>query len=157
MARKVLLRYGHLGILWKSRGSVHARTKTLNATVNEVWRDCGLPADHTNESQYWALVCEREWRQSPGPDVDSNSIEGSSRLVNHLRRERNPRLAEREKRKVLNDAGKLLCEACEFNFAERYPGLGTNSVKFTTPDLFKKVRGSRNCQNWLFSARIVIE
>lgn len=56
----------------------------------------------------------------PDVDADSSAIEGNPRLVAHLRRERNPSLAEKKKKSVLAARGKLSCEACGFNFELKY-------------------------------------
>lgn len=59
--RTLVLDYGHLDSLWESRRVVDENA--LTHTVNQVWKDRAQPLDHTNEAQYWALVCERERRE----------------------------------------------------------------------------------------------
>ena len=134
--RRVLLSYDHLDALWISRNLVSTAIrkggavskKALTATVNRIWKQQRLRADHTNESQYWALICEGVRRQYPegplGSDVDLEAVEGEPRLVTHLRRERAPDLVAKKKAAVLKIAGRLACEACGFDFAEQYPSLG---------------------------------
>jgi predicted HNH restriction endonuclease len=53
-----------------------------------------------------------------------SSPEGRLRLVTHLRRERDSRLAKHKRAEVLRTAGKLTCEACNFDFREYYGDLG---------------------------------
>src|SRR5258708_16742575 len=42
----------------------------------------------------------------------------------HKVRERKPQLVSRKKKSVLAETGRLLCEACDFDFAETYGNLG---------------------------------
>ncbi|RPE70770.1 putative HNH restriction endonuclease [Tibeticola sediminis] len=60
------------------------------------------------------------------PDVDlpSTGTEGVSRLVSHLRRERNRAIVEAKKVATLNAKGRLCCEVCGFDFAATYGALG---------------------------------
>jgi len=60
------------------------------------------------------------------PDIDLELVatEGESRLVTHLRRERNHTLVEAKKNEVLKKAGSLKCEVCGFDFEVMYDGLG---------------------------------
>ena len=60
-------------------------------------------------------------------DIDLSDVkgkEGKGRLVQHLLRERDPRLVRAKKKTVLNAKGRLECEACDFDFSIVYPGLG---------------------------------
>jgi hypothetical protein len=70
--RRLILGYDRLDALWESRDSVKGRKNALTAAVNEVWKKRGLKTDYRNESQYWALVCERERRLVAG-DVGSEA------------------------------------------------------------------------------------
>lgn len=57
------------------------------------------------------------------PDVEQEVIlviEGRKKFISHLRRERNPEIVEAKKNKVLNETGKLACEACGFDFKQVY-------------------------------------
>lgn len=58
-------------------------------------------------------------------DVDLLEVgyEGMRRLVQHMRVERDRRLVESKKREAL-EQGRLLCEACGFDFAETYGAIG---------------------------------
>lgn len=70
------------------------------------------------------------WRDVPNPDagglvdVDEEFAEGGQEMRNHLVRERNPALVKRKRDLVLHRTGKLVCEACNFDFALRYGELG---------------------------------
>ena len=61
------------------------------------------------------------------PDVDDENLsvrEGRSRWVQHFRRERNAKIVNTKKVQVLKATGNLKCEACGFDFKERYGSLG---------------------------------
>lgn len=61
----------------------------------------------------------------PSTDVANvSATEGRELLRLHRTRERKPRLAARKKRQVLNQTGRLACEACGFDFAAEYGELG---------------------------------
>ncbi|MFN2456372.1 MAG: hypothetical protein ABR577_19420, partial [Pyrinomonadaceae bacterium] len=54
------------------------------------------------------------------PDIDLGTIkghEGLAKLVTHLKRERNPSLSKAKKRIVFEEMGRLICEACDFDFS----------------------------------------
>ncbi len=57
-------------------------------------------------------------------DSDMSASEGNSRVVSHIRRERNPKLVKAKKDEVLKKFGKLCCEVCDFDFAAKYGELG---------------------------------
>lgn len=60
---------------------------------------------------------EDVWRDvsktAPLPDIEVFSMEGSPKLVTHLRRERNPQLARTKKDQFRVRHGRLFCEACK--------------------------------------------
>lgn len=61
------------------------------------------------------------------PDVEEINLsvkEGGRKLITHFRRERNPRIVSEKKAQVLKASGKLKCEACDFDFLEKYGELG---------------------------------
>ena len=64
-------------------------------------------------------------RAAFAPDVDFSAVEGESRLLFHLRRERNVSLALAKRNLVLEQEGELVCEVCAFSSRGRYPGLGS--------------------------------
>ncbi len=57
------------------------------------------------------------------PDIEQeifSATEGRKKFVTHLRRERDPRIIKAKKDQVLNETGKLACEACGFDFKQVY-------------------------------------
>jgi hypothetical protein len=67
-------------------------------------------------------------------DLLGMAAEGSTSLVSHLRRERDTKLVE-SKKNFAQANGKLICEACEFDFEQRYGKLGSGfcEVHHTKP------------------------
>jgi hypothetical protein len=60
------------------------------------------------------------------PDIDDLSKrEGGRRLRTHLVIERDRTLVKWKKADVQTRTGRLVCEACDFDFAKRYPSLGS--------------------------------
>jgi 5-methylcytosine-specific restriction protein A len=61
--------------------------------------------------------------------------EGRVLTGKHVRRERNRKLVERKKQKALKEVGKLLCEACGFDFGASYGerGIGFIECHHTKP------------------------
>lgn len=57
------------------------------------------------------------------PDVDDSAIEGDRRLTKHFRLERSRALAQKKKRAVLAQTGRLECDVCRFEFKKRYGAL----------------------------------
>lgn len=57
------------------------------------------------------------------PDIEQeviSGLEGGKKFVTHLRRERKPSIVKAKKNQVLNETGKLACEACGFDFKQVY-------------------------------------
>jgi predicted HNH restriction endonuclease len=131
---KVRLDYDHLDALWQHRDIVNDEISkprgkgkvSLNTMANRIWKENRLKPDNTNESYYWAVVCTRMQGEEGllGLDSDYEAAEGNPRLVQHLLRERNRTLVVKKKQAVLDALGNLACEACGFDFAERYQDLG---------------------------------
>ena len=73
----------------------------------------------------------------PLPDVDATAfgLEGNSRLVTHLRRERDSGIIQKKKALVLVETGALCCEVCDFNFKKTYGDYAPNfcEVHHLTP------------------------
>jgi len=71
------------------------------------------------------------------PDIDlpAAGAEGATRLVSHLRRERNRALADAKKTATLKAKGRLCCEVCSFDFSATYgaPGEGFCEVHHLVP------------------------
>lgn len=80
-----------------------------NPEWREVWHDIAI--DKTNTF----------------PDIDTESfsvMEGKKVFVAHLRRERNRKIVEAKKHRVLIRTGRLDCEVCGFNFENVYGEIG---------------------------------
>jgi len=63
------------------------------------------------------------------PDVQPDGAagrEGGKKLTLHFRLERNRGLIIAKKKKVLAETGRLACEACAFNFADKYGSAASN-------------------------------
>jgi 5-methylcytosine-specific restriction protein A len=57
-------------------------------------------------------------------EEDEEFVEGRVLTRLHRLRERNKSLVKRKKERILKETGKLLCEACDFDFAATYGELG---------------------------------
>lgn len=57
-------------------------------------------------------------------DIDEEFPEGKELTRIHKSKERNPKVVQRKKKKVLSTNGKLACEVCGFDFAKIYGQLG---------------------------------
>lgn len=75
-------------------------------------------------------VLKSERRQSallpvlPDVNFSASGSEGATRLVSHLRRERDGSLVAAKKTAVLSAKGNLSCEVCGFDFSATYGALG---------------------------------
>lgn len=54
------------------------------------------------------------------PDVEFSAMEGNTKLVTHLQRERNPQLAAEKRKAVLAATERLACECCGFEARTRF-------------------------------------
>lgn len=71
--------------------------------LRSIWPDLALP------------------RSATFHDIDIGAVrEGDLRFVQHLRRERDPRIVEAKRRSIIDATGKLNCEVCSFDFREVY-------------------------------------
>ena len=59
-----------------------------------------------------------------GMESSESVIEGRKLLKLHIRKERKPRIVRAKKRAVLAATGRLICEACDFDFAFVYGQVG---------------------------------
>jgi len=96
-----------------------------------------FPLTPKQGQRLYQLVCRRNpfvrevWAELNGPapkltDVDlleATGDEGTRRLVEHMRVERDRRLVEAKKREARKN-GTLACEACGFDFERRYGHIG---------------------------------
>jgi 5-methylcytosine-specific restriction protein A len=62
-------------------------------------------------------------------ELQPDAEEGRLLTVLHLRRERNQRLVEKRKEAALQSSGSLRCEACDFDFTERYGDHGHGFIE----------------------------
>lgn len=60
---------------------------------------------------------------------DDEFSEGKLLLAKHIRRERNQYLITKAKRNFINENGHLYCEACGFDFEEKYGELGCGFIE----------------------------
>ncbi len=60
---------------------------------------------------------------------DEEFSEGRILKREHLRRERNKRAVKQKKKKVLQETGRLACEICGFDFAEKYGERGEGFIE----------------------------
>lgn len=61
----------------------------------------------------------------PEMELELSALEGRQKLVAHLRRERDPKIIRAKKQQVLRNTGRLQCDACAFDFKEKYGELGS--------------------------------
>jgi predicted HNH restriction endonuclease len=71
--------------------------------------------------QSWMIGASVTSEQWPQPE---EFVEGRELHVLHRRKERNPKAVRRKKQQVLAACGRLLCEACDFDFEAVYGPLG---------------------------------
>jgi hypothetical protein len=61
----------------------------------------------------------------PDAEYESMTVKEGSRLwIQHFSRDRRPEIVAAKKAQVLKTTGSLKCEACEFDFTERYGAIG---------------------------------
>jgi 5-methylcytosine-specific restriction protein A len=101
----------------------------------EVWEE--FAADPSRcEQVARAIIASLDTQQDraayANEDLDQESDEApEGRLLTrqHLARERSRSLVERKKKKVIEETGRLECEACGFDFATRYGKRGTGFIE----------------------------
>ena len=66
-----------------------------------------------------------------GTDLEhiESTLEGTSKQVMHYRRERDDKIVRAKKTSVFLEKGKLECEACNFNFENKYGFRGENYIE----------------------------
>lgn len=65
----------------------------------------------------------------PPEEGEATAVEGRIVFREHRARERDPRLVRAKKDAVLKATGRLACEACDLDFAERYGELGEGYIE----------------------------
>lgn len=93
----------------------------LRATANAIREH--IEAERNTKS---ARSQEQEW-MSDDPKLDA--IEGNLLAKSHIVRERNRKLVQKKKKSVLQKTGRLVCEACGFDFAEKYGKRGEGVIE----------------------------
>jgi hypothetical protein len=79
--------------------------------------------DREPRDEAWAYRPKTAVRPPIAEDLELSAIEGEPRLFFHLRRERDPALAEAKRKSARTSDGRLECEACGFVAQVQYPGL----------------------------------
>lgn len=75
-------------------------------------------------------IQEAGWSTDAEPiDAVAEALEGKILTRYHVFRERNRKLVEAKKKSVLRKSGRLACEACGFDFAEKYGKRGVNFIE----------------------------
>jgi 5-methylcytosine-specific restriction protein A len=105
--------------------------RAAGRTDREVWDDFAMDRD-----RLWGVSqAIRAAYRSPDPRVAWNpneieeAFEGKALTRAHLLREREPRLVQAKKGKVLRDTGRLQCEICGFDFCEAYGERGHGYIE----------------------------
>jgi 5-methylcytosine-specific restriction enzyme A len=101
-------------------------------------------------------------------DEEPVFLEGELLTKLHLQRERNPRVVSRKKSRVLEETGRLSCEACSFDFKKIYGQLGTgfaechHQIPLTELPLVRETRLAdlaivcANCHRMIHKARPIL-
>jgi len=101
-------------------------------------------------------------------DDDDEFPEGKELTELHKRKERNPKVVHKKKKKVLQESGKLKCEVCGFDFVKIYGKLGYGFAEcHHTVPVFELIEGHKtklsdlaivcaNCHRMLHKARPLI-
>jgi 5-methylcytosine-specific restriction protein A len=99
----------------------------------DVWAEFASEPRRCDEA---AAAIARELEHSPDeiPPLDfdddfEEAPEGRLLTRKHVARERNRKLVDRKKRRVLRDTGRLECEVCGFDFAIRYGERGRGFIE----------------------------
>jgi len=80
--------------------------------------------DRERRGSAWAYRPKTAIRPPVAADCELSAIEGDPRMFFHLRRERNPAVAEAKREAARVAGGCLKCEACDFTTRDMFPDLG---------------------------------
>lgn len=108
---------------WKLTGKGISAAKSISSKYRSLQSEPNLAFENDTKAPKKPIIEDAKTL----PDVEEINIsvkEGGKRLITHFRRERNPRIVSEKKTQVLKGSGKLKCEACDFDFTERYGDLG---------------------------------
>ncbi|WP_040509421.1 HNH endonuclease [Gluconobacter morbifer] len=114
-----------------------AGLKAGNHIEREVWADFADDPRHLKETAdaiREAIVSGKAIQIEVESDeiLDPNEVEapeGRLLTVMHHRRERSRKIVKAKKQDVLKKVGRLTCEACSFDFAERYGARGDGFIE----------------------------
>ncbi len=104
----------------------HKGLESGSKLVQEVWDEF---ADDPDRLSSTANTIKQHFKadQKSGPAQDTELMgfiaeapEGKILTKSHIVRERNRKLAQKKKEKVRRESGRLVCEACGFEFTEKY-------------------------------------
>ena len=96
-----------------------------------------IPSDAKKSPRQFGLLSRtRIAAKSPLVDgefsEDYEATEGRILTVQHRKRERDRKIVQQKKTKVLEEKGRLVCEACAFDFEELYRKRGAGFIDATT-------------------------
>lgn len=130
------------------RSEASVRTKLANfryidpagagGLTNASTLDVAVFTEFTNDRDRLATLAERiraavmagETTETEEPEPDFEEAEEGAILTRlHRVRERNRKLVRQKKAKALKSAGTLVCEACSFDYSERYGELGSGFIE----------------------------
>lgn len=97
----------------------------------EVWEEFSSDPDRCEDAARLirAFITNDEPLPIDFPDEVVEAEEGKLLTRVHIARERNRAIVETKKKRVLAKFGRLVCEACGFDFAARYPGHGDGFIE----------------------------
>ena len=109
-----------------------------NKLEEEIWKSFADDLQRLNstaEAIRSQLNAGEETQGSVDEELETEAEEGRLLARVHMRRERSRKLVSDKKQRVLKDKGKLVCEACEFDFGAVYGerGAGFIEVHHTVP------------------------
>ena len=98
----------------------------VRTALNEM-KKRGAPVGMGSARGQWAFGSSGNLPARTDSDSEAETArEGRILLRTHKLRERQPRLVLQKKQAILAETGRLACEACDFDFAAFYGGLGEN-------------------------------
>lgn len=98
----------------------------------EVWREYAHQPEKLREV---ALAIRNNYSRVDHQSIEAETVdneeasEGRILTVTHKRRERDPKIVQSKKEKVLKENGALECEVCNFNFEKNYGEIGSGFIE----------------------------
>ena len=103
--------------------------------LRKVWNEYSDDPDRLSATAS-TIKQHLEANQNPGGSRDTEltgliteAPEGETLTRSHIFRERNRELVQKKKKSFLQETGRLVCEACGFDFAERYGERGEDFIE----------------------------